>query len=185
MIGSREVWCCSGEKGMESSSVLDWGSETRVLEFSYSVMTLGVALEIADGWKYPPPYDFYDLTADPDDYDEFVTPERWPDAFVQVRSGGELVGFLSAEPVVGESAVEIGLGMRPDLTGGGLGVSFVRSNLAWVERNLPGREIRLSVACFNERAIAVYRRCGFRSVRLYKQATNGGFYDFVEMKYEP
>lgn len=160
------------------------GSGRSHLELSYSAMTLEAALEIADGWKYPPPYDFYDMTADPEDYEEFVTPEKWPDALMQVRSRGELFGFLSADIDDGEGALEIGLGMRPDLTGGGLGVSFMACNLAWLEENLPGREIRLSVACFNERAIAVYRRSGFRRVRSFKQVTNGGVFDFIEMKYE-
>lgn len=157
--------------------------DRRDLELSYSVMTLEVALETAGGWKYPPPYDFYDMTADPEDYEEFVTPEKWPDVFMQVRSRGELFGFLSAEVDDSEGVLEIGLGMRPDLTGCGLGLSFMKCDLGWLEENLPGREIRLSVACFNERTITVYRRSGFRRVRSFEQATNGDVFDFIEMKY--
>lgn len=160
------------------------GSGRSHLDLSYSVMTPEVAFEIADGWKYPPPYDFYDMTADPEDYEEFVTPEKWPEVLMRVRSRGELFGFLSADIDDGEGMLEIGVGMHRDLTGGGLGVSFMACNLAWLEENLPGREIRLMVACFNGRAIAVCRRSGFRRVRSFKQASNGGVFDFIEMKYE-
>ena len=51
----------------------------------YMPMDAATAREIADDWKYPPPYDFYDMTADPGDYREFVTPELWPEFFLQVR----------------------------------------------------------------------------------------------------
>ena len=44
-------------------------------------------------------------------------------------------------------------------------------------------EIRLSVASFNQRGIKVYEGSGFYVVRHFTQATNGGEYDFVEMKH--
>ena len=66
-------------------------------ELVYSSMDASTAREIADGWKYPPPYDFYDMTADPEDYQEFVTPALWPDFFLQVRRGDQLFSFLSGD----------------------------------------------------------------------------------------
>ena len=152
-------------------------------ELVYSRMDASTAREIADEWKYPPPYDFYDMTADPEDYQEFVTPSLWPEFFLQVRQNGELIGFLSGGIVEGGSFVEIGLGLRPDLTGRGLGRSFMRRNLDWIQQEYPGVEIRLSVASFNQRGIKVYESNGFHVVRHFTQATNGGEYDFVEMKH--
>ena len=151
-------------------------------EFVYLPMDESTAREIADEWKYPPPYDFYDMTADPEDYQEFVTPTLWPDFLLQVRRGGRLFGFLSGDLSEEGRAVEIGLGMRPDLTGRGLGLMFMRRNLDWIREAHPGAEIRLSVASFNQRGIKVYRRSGFRVVRSFVQVTNGGEYDFVEMR---
>lgn len=153
-------------------------------ELVYRPMDVAAAREIADEWRYPPPYDFYDMTADPEDYEEFVTPSLWPDFLLQVRRGGQFFGFLSGDLSERGEAVEIGLGMRPDLTGRGLGVMFMRRNLEWVQEACPGMEIRLSVASFNQRGIKVYRRSGFRVVRSLVRATNGGQYDFVEMRYE-
>ena len=81
-------------------------------ELVYSRMDAPTAREIADEWKYPPPYDFYNMTADPEDYREFVTPALWPDFFLQVRRGDRLFGFLSGDLSEEGRAVEIGLGMR-------------------------------------------------------------------------
>ena len=78
--------------------------------------------------------------------------------------------------------MDIGLGMHPGLVGLGLGATFMRHNLGRVQEAYPGAEIRLSVASFNQRGIKVYRRSGFRVVRGFVQVTNGGEYDFVEMR---
>ena len=152
-------------------------------ELVYLPMDEPTAREIADGWKYPPPYDFYDMTADPDDYQEFITPALWPEFSLQVRRQGQLIGFLSGGVVDEGGFVEIGLGLRPDLTGRGLGRDFMRRNLDWIQQEYPDTEIRLSVASFNQRAIKVYEGSGFHVVRHFTQATNGGEYDFVEMKH--
>ena len=53
------------------------------------------AIEIADRWKYPGEYAFYDMTADPEDYEEIVTPEKRGDRYFSVFSGNELTGFFS------------------------------------------------------------------------------------------
>ena len=111
-----------------------------------------------------------------------MTPALWPDFPLQVRRGGRLFGFLSGDLSEEGRAVEIGLGMRPDLTGRGLGLMFMRHNLDWIREAHPGAEIRLSVVSFNQRGIKVYRRSGFRVVRSFVQVTNGGEYDFVEMR---
>lgn len=150
----------------------------------YARMDVPSAREIADRWKYPPPYDFYDMTADPEDHQEFVTPSLWPDLFLQVRRDGHLFGFLSGSLVDAGGAVEIGLGMHPGLVGLGLGTTFMRHNLSRVQEAYPGAEICLSVASFDQRAIKVYRKSGFHVVRRFVQKTNGGEHDFVAMRYQ-
>lgn len=150
--------------------------------FSFRPMTLEVARMIADTWKYPAPYDFYDATADAEDYAEFIAPDAWPDHFWQVWHGDELVGFFSAHRTEDGGACEISLGLRPDLAGGGRGTIFVAAGLIQVRRaGLPARTV-LSVAAFNERAIAVYEGVGFEITRRYDQPTNGGIFDFVSME---
>lgn len=168
---------------MAQHSTTGQGRVNRKPDFSYSAMTADVAREIADKWKYPPPYDFYDMTADPEDYDEFVTPQSWPEVFLQVRVGDELFGFLSGQSLAEDGDMEIGLGVRPDLTGKGLGRAFMEANMALLQGNFPGKRIRLSVAAFNVRAIRTYEGVGFHRSRSFKQSTNGGSFDFIEMEH--
>ncbi|WP_035767886.1 GNAT family N-acetyltransferase [Arthrobacter castelli] len=145
-------------------------------------MTRAASHEIADNWKYPVPFDFYDATADPEDYEEFVTCDLWPEVFQQVRFRGALIGFFAAQPVRDGAAYEINLGLRPDLTGKGAGPSFLNAVLTWLgAHGYPLRTV-LSVAAFNTRAIKAYQAAGFTIVREFPQETNGGVHDFIEME---
>ena len=124
-------------------------------------------------WRYQPPYDFYDGDQDP-----VLNPERF---FGAVGPDGTLVGFYYVEDK-GE-AVELGLGLRPDLTGRGLGDEFFRSGVDFVRSRHPGRPVVLNVAAFNERAITVYERAGFRETgRHVRSFDRWGDVEFVEME---
>lgn len=151
-------------------------------KLTFSPMSPHVTCTIADTWKYPPPYDFYDATADPEDYEEFVNPEQWPQKFWQVRCEEDLIGFFTASPTDDRETYEISLGLSPDLTGGGLGLKFVQAGLETLAAECSPSRIVLSVAAFNERAMKVYERAGFRAIRTYSQPTNGSVYEFVEME---
>jgi [ribosomal protein S18]-alanine N-acetyltransferase len=111
----------------------------------------GSTLEELATWRYPPPYDFYDGDADP-----IVNPER----FFEARDGADdLVGFFYFEPKPPD--LDYGLGMRPDLTGRGLGPDFFRAGLEFAREQYRPRHVFLHVAEFNERARRVYERAGF------------------------
>ena len=58
--------------------------------YSFAPMGAHTAALLADAWRYPPPYDFYNMTADPEDYDDFVDPTLWPAHFLKVLECGEL-----------------------------------------------------------------------------------------------
>jgi hypothetical protein len=66
-----------------------------------------------EAWRYEPPYDFYNGDEDP-----VLNPERFYEA---VDDEGSLVGHFYFEQK-GE-ALEIGLGLRPELTGRGSALS--------------------------------------------------------------
>lgn len=137
--------------------------------------------EAIAGWAYEPPYDFYDWHADADDLEELLDPARRGDRYLSAfDSTGGLIGFYSFRPE--GDVVVVGLGLRPDLTGRGLGLSFLEDGLAHArERHRPAA-FRLSVAEFNTRAITVYERAGFTRARSFLHATNGGTFPFVEME---
>jgi [ribosomal protein S18]-alanine N-acetyltransferase len=137
------------------------------------------AVEIS-GWHYEPPYDFYDATSDADDLQELLDPKRRKDAYFSVfDEDGVLVGFFQFER--SGQTVDVGLGMRPDLTGQGLGVEFLLAGLDFAKERYSPERFTLSVARFNERAILVYERAGFRRGNEYMHNTNGGEYLFLAM----
>ncbi|HJQ29634.1 MAG TPA: GNAT family N-acetyltransferase, partial [Rubrobacter sp.] len=90
-------------------------------------------------WHYEPPYDFYDATSDQDDLRELLDPKLRKDSYFSAFDGsGDLVGFFQFERE--GKTVDVGLGMRPDLTGKGLGVGYLLAGLEFArERFAPER----------------------------------------------
>jgi [ribosomal protein S18]-alanine N-acetyltransferase len=150
-------------------------------------LTAADARQIAD-WRYPAPYEFYDTAADPDDLAELLDVERWsPDShfggWIGSPPDDQLGGFYTFErPQAG--VIEIGLGMRPDLTGRGHGETFIRDGLAFAQRAFDPQRFTLAVAAFNERAITVYRRIGFADTGRHVRHLMGRDYAFLTMALE-
>jgi ribosomal-protein-alanine N-acetyltransferase len=137
--------------------------------------------EAVGRWQYPPPYDFYDVGADPADYAELTDPAaRGSRFFVASSPADRLIGFFEYKPVR-DGVVEIGLGLRPDLTGAGRGLAFVQAGLAFARRRFSSPEIRLWVATFNQRAVKIYERAGFVPMRHETRNLVGTSWDFLEM----
>jgi len=132
-------------------------------------------------WHYEAPYDFYNMDHDPEDLAELLDPQSWKETYFSVQSEqNELVGFFSYRWADNET-VEIGLGLRPDLTGKGLGSAFVHSEIAFAQTHFSATQVRLRVATFNHRAIRVYQQAGFILGETFMQQTNGSEYEFLSM----
>ena len=97
-----------------------------------------------------------------------LNPERHFGAW---NEEGELVGFYYFE--LKPPDLDYGLGLRPDLTGRGLGLEFFLSGLEFAREQYEPRRVFLHVAEFNQRAIRVYERAGFvvvsRHVRTFER----------------
>jgi [ribosomal protein S18]-alanine N-acetyltransferase len=90
-------------------------------------MTQVEAEEVAR-WHYDPPYDFYDAVADQRDLTELLDPVQRGETYFAARDeNGELIGYFGL--VEAEGVVGVGVALRPDLTGRGLGLSFLEQ--AW------------------------------------------------------
>ena len=94
---------------------------------------------------------------------------------------GELIGFccfgLDAQVPGGDyrqPALDVGLGLRPDLVGQGLGLPFVEAILDFSRRELRPPRFRLTVAAFNRRAARVYEQAGFRAVARFERRAPDG-----------
>lgn len=127
--------------------------------FSIRPMTEAVANALSV-WRYPENLSFYD--------GEGATDELLNGEYHEVYEGDELIGFycfgssacVNGYPYDGY-AIDYGLGLKPEKVGKGLGRAFVEYGIECAERAYPGREIRLTVACFNEVAARLYASLGF------------------------
>lgn len=143
--------------------------------FAIRAMTAEDAEAIA-AWHYPGPYAFYDWEQDPGDLAELLDPSEWGRRYFAADADGELAGFFVFNP--GAGSTEIGLGLRPDLTGRGLGGRFLEAGL----RFAGAERYTLAVAAFNRRAILVYERAGFVVTDRYTHRTNGADHAFLRME---
>jgi [ribosomal protein S18]-alanine N-acetyltransferase len=152
-------------------------------EFFLRPMSQSDAEEIAS-WHYPGEYSFYDSGSDPADLAELLDCAARADEYFAVEAGSvSLIGFFQYKHPHGRD-LEIGLGLRPDWTGRGLGERFLEAGLGFARRTFAPVTFRLLVATFNRRAITVYERAGFTTVRAYMHHTNGGDWPFLEMRRE-
>lgn len=144
-------------------------------------LTQANADQIARKWHYNDRYSFYDMENDPEDFEEIITPALRDDKYYQVLNDkDELVGYFCLERL-SEKKVEVGLGLRPDLTGQGLGLEFVKGIEAFIQDNFDDEIIVLSVASFNKRAIKVYQRAGFKIDGSKLQKSNNSIYEFINL----
>ncbi len=160
------------------------------MAYTFSLLTDEQARAIA-AWRYDPPYDFYNSDADPADLEELLDCRN--PYYAVIDHQGAMIGFLcfgeTARVLAGltagayddPDALDIGLGLRPDLTGQGHGFAFVEAGLDFARATFRPRLFRLSVAAFNRRAIRVYERAGFRPIRTFINGTNGDDTRFVVM----
>ncbi|WP_026688994.1 GNAT family N-acetyltransferase [Alteribacter aurantiacus] len=147
--------------------------------FEWNWMTKDDAIAIAK-WEYEEPYHFYNMTEDEDDLEEWLNPFNWKHTLVAYKDG-ELVGFATFR-YKANNEVEVSLGMRPDLTGKGFGRQFVEQVNNEACHRYRATCLIVNVAAFNERAIAVYERAGYRKVAAFLQQTNHSNYPFVKLK---
>jgi ribosomal-protein-alanine N-acetyltransferase len=134
-------------------------------------------------WRYPAEYAFYDAQADPEDLAELLDPNVWGTQYFAADLAGHLAGFFVYK--VSSTEINLGLGLRPDLTGSGLGQAFVEAGMRDASDRFGSLPLSLAVAAFNERAITVYSRAGFRPVKRYNHFTNGAQYPFLRMERPP
>lgn len=152
------------------------------MRFRVRDMTADDARAIAT-WRYGAPYDVYDWGEDPEDLAELLAPAGWGDIWFAVEDPqtGELVGFAELRHEKG--LVELGLGLRPDLTGRGLGAAFTESLLAFSRARWRPSRFALDVLPWNERAMRAYEHAGFvRGGRYVRRFEGGAEREFVRME---
>jgi RimJ/RimL family protein N-acetyltransferase len=131
-------------------------------------------------WRYEPPYDLYNIDSpEPDEVVRFLAdPTNRYYAITDVAGG--LVGFCcfgeDARVPGGDyalDALDIGLGIRPDLTGRRLGRAFVEAVVDFARAQFGPQMLRVTIAAFNERARRVWGRAGFEQVGSFARPADG------------
>jgi len=155
------------------------------MQYRFISMNDEYASEIVANWHYGGIYSFYDMTADEEDLKIFTDRGYWENTiFAVLDEGDDLIGWSSFF-MEGE-ILWLSLGLKPELTGLGLGEEFVSECVEFAQSHyrLDKQPIRLEVALFNQRAIKVYERAGFRVSGQVMKNTNGGEYQFSQMTKE-
>ena len=161
------------------------------MRFTLAPISRAEAQEIST-WRYAGPYAVYN--GNPTSVDSLLRPRFFYHS-VHAESG-ELAGYFcfgdDARVAAGkrlglyerEPALDVGLGMRPDLTGRGLGEEFVRSGLRFANETYAPPAFRLTVATFNRRAIRVYEKTGFEPVETFGATRSHGKREWLLMRRE-
>ena len=132
-------------------------------------------------WRYPPPYDCYDMTgADPD----FLADPA--SGFFALLDRDDLIGFRSFGTdgqVPGwdydNTALDTGGGLRPDLTGIGLGRLAIQTGLDFGRSQFCPSAFRVTIASFNQRAQRVVKALGFQKAGCFQGFADGRDYDVL------
>lgn len=133
-------------------------------------------------WRYDGIYSFYDPELIPMLTMVLLRPVFRAfglESFVVLDGDGERVGLFTF--IQRGTAIEIGLAMRPDLTGRGLGLAFVEAGMAFARSRYSPARFTLDVATFNERARRVYERAGFIPAGTFTRQTKSGPCEFLAM----
>lgn len=132
------------------------------------------------GWRYEPPYDIYN--GDPNEVDEHVQGFLDPQYryYTVWNEAGELIAFRcfgeDARVPGGDyraEALDMGGGLRPDLTGKGLGASIMEAAFEFARRNFAPKAFRATVAAFNKRALRVCEKIGYHPVQTFHSTHSG------------
>ncbi|WP_280770338.1 GNAT family N-acetyltransferase [Salipaludibacillus daqingensis] len=142
-------------------------------------------------WEYPSPYELYSMDGSQEtisallskDYYLVSTAEEPLFGYFCIGNEARVPGGYQAKIYDDmENVIDLGLGIHPNFTGKGLGISFVSSILQWIEKNLTVNEVRLVVATVNDRAIRTYQRAGFISGEIFFTQVGNWDMPFIVMR---
>lgn len=133
-------------------------------------------------WRYPYPYDVYNFQGDIESgLADLLHPSQT--FFVISNELGDLVGYCSfgADGQVpggdySAGALDIGMGIRPDLTGKGNGTYYAQAVVDFGIEHFHPERLRVTIADFNQRAQNVWRKLSFEPVETFiKSGTENKF----------
>jgi [ribosomal protein S18]-alanine N-acetyltransferase len=129
-------------------------------------------------WRYPGPWAIYDPTGRLDPAEGY---------WAVVDASGDLVGFAcfgveARIPGIEEQhgTIDVGVGIRPDLTGQGRGREFSEAVLAHARQVAGAGRFRAVVQSWNQRSIRLLEALGFEQTGTHDVASQGKTYVVME-----
>lgn len=130
-------------------------------------------------WKYDGIYSFYDN-------DKTKTKQEWAlnihkdeNAFM-IYKENELIANCCFN--FDKDKILFGIQMKPNLTGKGMGTDIVNAALNFGREKFKFNNIWIFVAKFNNRAIKIYKKLGFKITYEFVWKVNGEETGFIEMQ---
>lgn len=131
-------------------------------------------------WRYTSPYDYYNLDADTiqENLCYLLGSKNTFCAILNLQ--GELEGYCSfgsdGQVPGGDYSVEaldIGMGIRPDLVGQGGGKQYAQAVVRYGANQYGAQQFRVTIAEFNKRAKRVWEQLGFEQVEKFVKIGSG------------
>lgn len=128
-------------------------------------------------WRYPGQYNIYNTESDADveaDVRVLLDPRYAYHAVLDAE--GDLVGFCcfgaDAQVPGGDysdlSALDVGLGLRPDLAGHGRGLGFLEAIMDFARKRYGVTRFRATIAAFNTRSRRVFEKAGYVETQRFR-----------------
>ncbi|BAY43020.1 hypothetical protein SAMD00079811_05980 [Scytonema sp. HK-05] len=154
------------------------------MQFQFHPLTRKEATELIS-WRYDRPLDIYNIKVDTDSLqntvDFFVDPKN---SYFAISSDlHEFTAFccIGADAQVpgGDyslDALDIGLGIRPELTSQGLGSPIAIATIDYAKQSFSPQRLRVTIAAFNFRALKVWQNLAFLPVQRFRKQNGGNEY---------
>ena len=131
-------------------------------------------------WQYEPPYDVYNCPLEEVEKAIQYNTDPENNVYAMFNQDGKLIGYCSygkdAQVPGGdysEDALDIGLMIKPELTGQGLGTILAGGTIQdGIDKYAPAK-LRVTIAAFNKRAIRTWEKIGFQHIQTFKRDGDG------------
>lgn len=152
------------------------------MQFNLYPMPIEDARQIVQ-WQYESPYDVYTIISD--DMEEEVQYYTDPaNGYYSLVQGAELIGFAcygneGQVPGGDYSAdiLDVGIGIRPDLTGQGMGNYYAEAVFKFARIELKATALRTTIAEFNKRSQRVVEKAGFQRMEVFAKKDSDKYYE--------
>ncbi len=141
-------------------------------------------------WHYDAPYDFYTLDHSTLEEDVAWFSDPANQYFSLQDQQGQVIAFVCFDAdaqvkggIYDAGALDVGWGLRPDLTGRGIGPSIIEAAVALGREIFAGHSFRATIAAFNERALKAAQKAGFVRTTAFERPSDGE--SFVILVREP